>query len=100
MTVTLRSADEINAQKGALGISGAAKPFEGYFFGEYTTNDLRTAIGIGVDQTVHAMGLIVGGLASLVSSVASNPTAAAAGLRSGRHRDPDRRHLLEQPARS
>ena len=61
---------------GALGISGANKPFEGYFFGQYTTNDLRTAIGIGVDQTVRWMGLIVGGLASLVSSVASNPTAA------------------------
>jgi len=75
VTVTLRPAAEINTQKGALGISGATKPFEGYFFGEYTTNDLRTAIGIGVDQTVRWMGLIVGGLASLVSSVVSNPTA-------------------------
>ncbi|HLO35846.1 MAG TPA: RIP metalloprotease, partial [Candidatus Deferrimicrobium sp.] len=75
VTVTLRSQAEIDAQKGALGISGATKPFEGYFFGEYTTNDLRTAAQIGAEQTVRWMGLIVGGLASLVSSVVSNPTA-------------------------
>jgi len=75
VTVTLRSEAEISDQKGALGISGVNKPFEGYFYGQYTTNDLGTAIQIGVDQTVRWMGLIVGGLASLVSSVASNPTA-------------------------
>jgi regulator of sigma E protease len=76
VTVTLRPESEIDAQHGALGISGATKPFEGYFFGEYTTNDLGTAIQIGIEQTVRWMGLIVGGLASLVSSVVSNPTAA------------------------
>jgi regulator of sigma E protease len=75
VTVTLRSEAEIDTQKGALGISGATKPFEGYFFGEYTTNDLRTAVQIGVEQTVRWMGLIVGGLAALVSSVVSDPTA-------------------------
>jgi regulator of sigma E protease len=75
VTVTLRSEAEISDQKGALGISGVNKPFEGYFYGEYTTNDLGTAIQVGVEQTVRWMGLIVGGLASLVSSVASNPTA-------------------------
>jgi regulator of sigma E protease len=76
VSVTLRSQAEIDAQKGALGISGVKKPFEGYFFGEYTTNDLGTAVQIGAEQTIRWMGLIVGGLASLVSSVASNPTAA------------------------
>jgi regulator of sigma E protease len=75
VTVTLRSEAEISDQKGALGISGVNKPFEGYFYGEYTTNDLGTSIQVGVEQTVRWMGLIVGGLASLVSSVASNPTA-------------------------
>jgi Predicted membrane-associated Zn-dependent proteases 1 len=75
VTVTLRSAAEIDAQKGALGISGATKPFEGYFYGEYTTNDLPTAISVGANETVRWMGLIVGGLASLVGSVVSNPTA-------------------------
>jgi regulator of sigma E protease len=74
--VTLRSQADVNAQKGALGISGATKPFEGYIYGEYTTNDLPTAVGVGVDQTARWMGLIVGGLGSLVGSVASNPTAA------------------------
>jgi regulator of sigma E protease len=73
--VTLRPASEINAQQGALGISGANKPFEGYFYGEYTQNDLPTAIQVGVHETVRWMGLIVGGLASLVGSVANDPTA-------------------------
>jgi regulator of sigma E protease len=73
--VTLRSQAEIDAQKGALGISGANKPFEGYIYGEYTTNDLSTAVGVGVDQTVRWMGLILGGLGSLVGSVANDPTA-------------------------
>ena len=75
VTVTLRSAAEIDARKGALGISGATRPFEGYFYGEYTTNDLSTAVGIGAKETVRWMGLIVGGLASLVGSVAADPTA-------------------------
>jgi len=74
--VTLRSAEEISPQKGALGISGTTTPFEPYFYGQYAQNDLPTAIRIGVDQTVRALGLIVGGLGALVSSVASDPTAA------------------------
>ena len=73
--VTLRPTSEINAQQGALGISGANKPFEGYFYGEYTQNDLPTAIHVGVHETVRWMGLIVGGLGSLVGSVANDPTA-------------------------
>lgn len=76
VSVTLRSQSEIDANKGALGISGVDKPFEAYSFGQYTSNDLPTAIQIGVDQTLRWMGLIVGGLASLVTSVAGNPTAA------------------------
>jgi regulator of sigma E protease len=73
--VTLRPRSEINAQQGALGISGVNRPFEGYFYGEYTQNDLPTAIQVGVHETVRWMGLIVGGLASLVGSVANDPTA-------------------------
>jgi len=75
VSVTLRPESEINAQQGALGISGANRPFEGYFYGEYTQNDLPTAIQVGVHETVRWMGLIVGGLASLVGSVANDPTA-------------------------
>ena len=73
--VTLRLPEEINAQQGALGISGATTPFERYFYGQYAQNDLPTAIQIGADQTVRWMGLIVGGLGALVSSVANDPTA-------------------------
>jgi regulator of sigma E protease len=73
--VTLRPASEINAQNGALGISGTTTPFEAFFYGQYAGNDLPSAIAIGVEQTVRWMGLIVGGLASLVSSVATDPTA-------------------------
>ena len=47
---TLRPEAEINAQQGALGISGATKPFEGYFYGEYTQHDLPTAIPIGAQR--------------------------------------------------
>jgi regulator of sigma E protease len=75
VTVTLRPEAEINAQQGALGISGATKPFELTFPGEYMTNDLATAARIGASETVRWMGLIVGGLASLVGSVANDPTA-------------------------
>jgi regulator of sigma E protease len=73
--VTLRPESEINAQQGALGISGANRPFEGYFYGRYTQNDLPTALQVGVHETVRWMGLIIGGLASLVGSVANDPTA-------------------------
>jgi regulator of sigma E protease len=75
VAVTLRPESEIDAQHGALGISGATRPFEGYFYGEYTTNDLAASISIGIDQTIRWMGLIVGGLASLVGSVVADPTA-------------------------
>ena len=74
VSVTLRSQAEIDAGLGALGVAAKTKPFEPYFNG-YTQNDLLTAIQIGIQQTIRWMGLIVGGLASLVSSVVSNPTA-------------------------
>jgi regulator of sigma E protease len=75
VSVTLRPAAEINAQKGPLGISGATKPFTADIYGEYTQNPLPAAIAIGAEQTVRWMGLIVGGLGGLVGSVARDPTA-------------------------
>ena len=75
VSVALRPEAQIDTQHGALGISGANKPFEGYFYGSYAQNDLASAIEIGARETVRWMGLIVGGLASLVGSVASDPTA-------------------------
>jgi regulator of sigma E protease len=75
VSVTLRDQAAIDANKGALGIVGKTKPFEAYFDGATTTNDLGTAIRLGADETIRWMGLIVGGLGTLVSSVAADPTA-------------------------
>jgi regulator of sigma E protease len=69
--VTLRDASAIDENHGALGISN----LEGYFDGATTTNDLSTAVGVGVDETVRWTGLIVGGLGDLVGKVAEDPTA-------------------------
>jgi regulator of sigma E protease len=74
VSLTIRSQAEIEAGKGAVGLSGVNRPFENYFYG-YAQNDLPTAISIGARETVRWMGLIVGGLASLVGSVANDPTA-------------------------
>ena len=75
VSVTLRDQAAIDAGQGALGISQETRPWEGYFDGATTTNDPLTAISIGADQTTRALGLILGGLGSLVSSVAADPTA-------------------------
>lgn len=75
VTVTLNDQAAIAAGKGALGIVGNTKPFEAYFDGATTTNDLGTAAQIGWDHTIRWMGLIIGGLGSLVASVAADPTA-------------------------
>jgi regulator of sigma E protease len=73
--ITLRSKADVDANRGALGISGQAKPFEAYFFGSYAQNSLLTATSVGLDQTARWMSLIVGGLGSLAGSVAADPTA-------------------------
>ena len=69
--VTLRPPDEA-VDKGALGIRGAGLSFSGAYAGR----DPVSAIGAGAAWTVSAFRLIIDGLASLVSSVASNPTQA------------------------
>jgi regulator of sigma E protease len=74
--VTLRSANQVDATHGTLGISGRTRPFEQMYPGNYDGRPLGDAIALGVDQTGRAFGLIWNGLASLVSSVASNPTKA------------------------
>jgi regulator of sigma E protease len=75
VTVTLNDQAAIDAGQGALGISQENAPWEAYFDGATTINDLPTAVAIGAEQTVGALGLILGGLGSLVSAVAANPTA-------------------------
>ena len=71
VALTLRPPAEA-ADKGALGIRGAGLSFSGAYAGR----DPVTAIAAGATWTVSAFRLIIDGLASLVSSVASNPTQA------------------------
>jgi regulator of sigma E protease len=75
VTVTLRSQSAVEANQGALGISQQHRSWEGYFDGATTTNDLPTAIGVGLSQTARWTGLIVGGLGELVGKIAADPTA-------------------------
>jgi regulator of sigma E protease len=89
-TVKLRSQSEIDASPkdaagnptiGPLGISqrdditNEAKPFLTQLFGT-VPRDLPAALGIGVKQTGHWFGVILGGLGDLVRQVVTNPTAA------------------------
>jgi regulator of sigma E protease len=69
--VRLRDPAAIDENHGALGISN----LEGYFDGATTTNDLPTAVRVGLDETVRWTGLIVGGLGDLLGKVAEDPTA-------------------------
>jgi regulator of sigma E protease len=73
--VTLRSQADIDAEKGALGIQRAEAGWEAYWPGEYAQNDLGTAVDTGWRHLTGALGLILGGLGSLVGSVAEDPTA-------------------------
>jgi len=75
VTVTLRDQAAIDARQGALGISQEQRRWEAYFDGTTTSNPLPDSIGIGAEQTVGALGLILDGLGRLVSSVAADPTA-------------------------
>jgi regulator of sigma E protease len=75
VSVTLNDDAAIAAGQGALGISQASQPWEAYFDGATTTNALPDAVGVGADQTVRALGLILDGLGRLVRSVAADPTA-------------------------
>jgi regulator of sigma E protease len=73
--VTLRSQDEIEAGQGALGIQRAEAGWEAYWYGEYAQNDIGTAVDTGWSHLTGALGLILGGLGTLVGSVAADPTA-------------------------
>ena len=75
VTTTLRDPSQIDKDHGALGIADIEPAYDGAI----TSNDLGTAISVGWEQTVQAMGLIIGGLASLVGGIVSNPTAAPEG---------------------
>lgn len=74
VSVTLRAPD-VAAEQGALGISRNDRDWEAYFDGATTSNPLPDAMAVGADQTVRALGLILGGLGALVGSVVADPTA-------------------------
>jgi len=70
VTTTLRTPEEVAASKGALGVSGLTA----------TTTSVRIeyspveAVRIGATRTVDALGLILGGLATLADAIANHPT--------------------------
>ena len=71
VTATLRSPADVAAGKGALGINDVVVTTTA----KSITYDIPTAIGVGAQRTVDALGLIVRGLGTLVHSVATDPTA-------------------------
>ncbi len=69
-TVTLRDQAAVDAGQGALGVSELTAMTTDVS----VTRTVPEAIGVGVQRTIDALGLIVGGLGTLVSSVAADPT--------------------------
>jgi len=70
VSATLRPPAEA-AERGALGVSDLQAVFDGGYLG----HDVVTSARIAGDQVVRWGGLILGGLASLVGGLISNPTA-------------------------
>jgi regulator of sigma E protease len=73
---TLRTAEEVAAGLGALGIRPGPNGFEFVFLGTYTGRPLPEAIQIGWSETMRWFGLIIDGLQSLGTSIVENPTQA------------------------
>jgi len=69
-TVTLRDRAAVDAGQGALGVSDLSAMTTDVSIGY----SLPEAVGVGAGRTVAALGLIVEGLGTLVSSVAADPT--------------------------
>jgi regulator of sigma E protease len=67
---TLRPASEIDAQHGALGIENSKQ----IVLQDPVDHGAWEAVQIGAQRTVDALGLIVGGLATLVDAIANRPT--------------------------
>ena len=70
VTATLRGAADVAAGKGALGVTTAPTTAR-----EVVSYQPLEAVGTGAQRTVAALGLILGGLGTLVGSVAADPTA-------------------------
>ncbi len=77
VTVTLRGADAIDEDTGALGIrvSDPNTGFPPHFSGDYLQRDPLSAAAIAWDETLRWFGLILGGLGELARGFISDPTA-------------------------
>jgi regulator of sigma E protease len=76
VVVTLRTAEEIAAGKGALGIRAAPQGFEFVFLDQYAGRPFPEAVRIGVAETGRWFGLILDGLSGLAGSIVEDPTQA------------------------
>jgi len=86
LTATLRTPDQVDAGKGALGIGKAAVrddrgnvvepgiPLEGRLTRDKVTYPVEDVLGIGVERTVTATGLIIDGVGQLVTAIVTRPT--------------------------
>ena len=75
LTATLRTADEVAAGKGALGIRGTVSdPFRRILTKDRVSHSAADALSLGVSRTVAATGLIVDGVGQLLTSIVTHPT--------------------------
>ena len=72
LTVKLRPRAQLSETVGPLGIGQPT----GYFYDQYTSHQLGTAVEIATTETTRWFGLILAGLGDLVGGFVSNPTAA------------------------
>jgi regulator of sigma E protease len=77
LTVILRPVDQVGPGRGALGIrvEPGQVSFPIFFTGDYAQNPPLEALQKGADETIRWFGLILSGLAQLVSSFVEDPTA-------------------------
>jgi regulator of sigma E protease len=71
LKATLRTTEELQTNKGALGIITSAAVLE-----QRVTYSPLEAVRVGAQRTVDALGLIVNGLGQLVDSIVNHPTEA------------------------
>ena len=75
LTATLRPPDQVAEGKGALGIGKLPGfPLEGRVIGDKVTYPVEDVLGIGVERTVTATGLIIDGVGQLVTAIVTRPT--------------------------
>lgn len=74
VTTALRSAEEVAAGKGALGIGAKGFSLEARPTPDKITYTPGVALGLGIDRTVGAMRLVVDGVGQLLTAIVVHPT--------------------------